>query len=68
MVRITSNEFKKHIDNYIKLGEKEIIVVTLNNKDIFTIMPKTIENSYKWEILFGVLPAEALIDNDVDRE
>ena len=68
MVKISSNKFKNHIDEYIELGKKETIVVTLNGEEIFTIVPKTKEISQKWEELFGILPSEAAKDMDIDRE
>ena len=68
MCEITATELKRNFGKYVELGQKEEIVVTHRGKEIFTIVPKKIELLNRWESYFGILPAEAATDDDIDRE
>ena len=64
---ITATELKRNFGKYMKLGQKEVIVVTKRGKEIFTIVPKaTSDLARRWESYFGVLPVNASTD-DIDR-
>lgn len=68
MCEITATELKTHLGKYMELGKKEQIIVTHRGKPIFTIVPRKEEIAKRWESLFGILPAEAVTDTDINRE
>ena len=68
MCEITATEFKKHFGKYMALGQEEEIIVTHRGDQIFTIVPKKVDLKRRWESIFGILPIEALDDDDIDRE
>ena len=68
MCEITATELKRNFGKYMVLGQKEEIVVTHRGKVIFTIVPKKIDLINRWNNIFGMLPKEALYDDDIDRE
>ena len=68
MLKITSTELRKNLDKYILLGQKEDISVSYKGKVVFTIVPKRIELVKRWKKVFGILPKEAMSDNDIGRE
>lgn len=68
MLKITITEFKRNINKYIELGQKEEIVVTHRGNQIFTIVPKKTDLAKRWESYFGILPETAIDDNDISRE
>ena len=68
MCVITSTEFKRNFGKYIIKGQIEKIQVTYRGKLIFTIVPEKERLLDEWEVLFGTLPKEALIDKDIKRE
>ena len=68
MCIITATELKTNFGKYMDLGQKEEIVVTHRGKEIFTIVPKKADLAKRWESYFGILPAKALTDDDIDRE
>ena len=71
MLKITTTEFKKNFDKYLKLGQKEKIMVFHNGEHIFIVVPKNIELFERLESYFGILPEDALekLNNkEIDRE
>ena len=68
MITITATELKRSLGKYVILGQKERIKVTHRGKPIFTIVPQKEILLSEWENLFGMLPKEALDDDDIDRE
>ena len=68
MIEITKEILQKDIDKYIELGQKEEIHVIHNGELIFTIVPRAKYLTKELESLFGILPREALYDDDIDRE
>ena len=68
MCEITATELKRNFGKYMLLGQEEEIAVTHRGKVIFTIVPKKMELINRWNNIFGMLPKEALDDDDIDRE
>ena len=68
MCTITATEFKRNFGKYVLLGQNEEIQVTHRGKIIFSIVPQKQKLLNQWETIFGVLPKEALNDEDIDRE
>lgn len=68
MCEISATEFKTHFGKYIEIAKNEEIIVTHRGKPIFTIVPKKEDLRKRWESYFGLLPKEALNDNDIERE
>ena len=67
MCEITATELKRKFGKYMKIAQKEEIVVTHRGKPIFTIVPQKTDLVKRWESYFGILPLEAATD-DIDRE
>ena len=68
MCEITATELKTNFGKYMELGQKEEIIVTHRGKEIFTIVPRSVDLVRAWESFFGILPKEAYDDKDIDRE
>ena len=64
----TATELKENFGKYMKLGQKEEIGVTHRGELIFTIVPKKEKIKEDLKTLFGSLPREAYLDDDIDRE
>ena len=68
MCTITATELKENLGKYIKLGQLEEIEVTHRGKTVFFITPQRIKLIEEWEQMFGSLPQEAYLDDDIERE
>ena len=68
MKNVTVEELENNLDEFIKIGQEEEIVVSKDGKHIFTIVPQKEILKRRWESLFGTLPPEAYDDDDIDRE
>ena len=68
MCIVTSTELKRNFGKYVIKGQTEKIQVTHRGRIIFTIVPEKEKLLGEWETLFGTLPKEALLDDDIDRE
>ncbi|KYO66923.1 type II toxin-antitoxin system Phd/YefM family antitoxin [Thermovenabulum gondwanense] len=52
-MRVTSSEFKMRAGKYLKLVEKEPIIITKNGKEIAKLIP--INQKNKTDFLYGLL-------------
>ena len=65
---VTTTEFKRDFDKYVKVGQTERIQVVHQGKAIFTIVPQKDKLLNDWESFFGTLPKEAINDDDISRQ
>ncbi|MGB9975781.1 type II toxin-antitoxin system Phd/YefM family antitoxin [Thermovenabulum sp.] len=54
-MRVTSSEFKMRAGKYLKLVEKEPIIITKNGKEIAKLVPINQKNKNKTDFLYGLL-------------
>ena len=68
MKNVTVEELENNLDEFIKIGQEEEIMVSKDGKHIFTIVPQKVDLAKRWEAIFGTLPRAAFGDDDIDRE
>ena len=66
MKYVSSTEFQKCFRKYMKLAQKETLIITYRNKPIFETHPVS-ERIKDMESIFNVLPSNVSTD-DIDRE
>ena len=68
MCEITATEFKTHFGKYLNMAQNEEIVITSRGKKICTLVPQKEDLKKRLQSYVGLLPPEAVFDNDIDRE